>query len=233
MTVKLFVLGLPGSGKSTMAREIEEYIGKMGLGITRINDYVILEQMFHDDAKREQFRPAEHGGFDIIDLTVFDTVLKTLEKVIKQYILPTIPEGIILIEFARNDYLRAFQQFNRDFLQNAFFLYLDAKIEMCKQRIGNRINKPVYEDDYNVSDYIFETYYQKDDGKDLYDILNRDYKIHNRQVKIIDNNCSLKDASKIVKPFIDTIVGFAYTHVDLVDTPVDISGDPIAVETAG
>jgi adenylate kinase family enzyme len=209
MAVKLFVLGLPGTGKSTMAREIKEYIGKLGLGISRINDYVFLKQMFYDDAKREQFRPAKHGGFDIIDLTVFDTALQRLEKVTKQYILPTIPEGIILIEFARNDYLRAFQQFNQDFLQDAYFLYLDAEIETCKQRIRNRVNNPICEDDYNVSEYIFETYYQKVDDRDLSDILNKDYKIDNRRVKIINNNCSLKEASETIKPFIDTIIGSA------------------------
>ena len=206
MTVKLFVLGLPGSGKSTVAREITKYVDKMGWESIHINDYPILEQMFHDDAERKQFRPAENGGFDILDLPVFDTALKLLEKATQQYILPTIPEGIILIEFARNDYLRAFQQFSNTFLQDAYFLYLDAEIDICKQRIRDRVNNPAFEDDYNVSDYIFETYYHEDDGKDLPDFLEREHRIGKQRISIIDNNCSLEAASKKIDQFIDTII---------------------------
>ena len=206
MTVKLFVLGLPGSGKSTVAREIEDYIGKKGVRLRRINDYIILEQMFHDDAKCEQFRPAENGGFDILDLTVFDTALKMLEKVTKQYILPAIPEGMILIEFARNDYRKAFQQFSNEFLQDSYFLYLDTWLEICKQRIRNRITNPNNPDDYNVSEYIFEAYYNKDNGKDLYDILEGGYQIDKQLVKIIDNNSSLGVVLQKIAPFIDAII---------------------------
>jgi adenylate kinase family enzyme len=219
MAVKLFVLGLPGTGKSTMAREIKEYIGKLGLGISRINDYVFLKQMFYDDAKREQFRPAKHGGFDIIDLTVFDTALQRLEKVTKQYILPTIPEGIILIEFARNDYQKAFQQFNQDFLQDAYFLYIDAEIETCKWRIRDRVNNPAFEDDYNVSDYIFEKYYHKDDGRDLPDFLEMEHRIGKQRVSIIDNNCSLEAASKEIAPFIDAIIDSEYAYKSILAQP--------------
>jgi len=207
MAVKLFVLGLPGSGKSTVARKIAEYVDKMDWESTRINDYAILEQMFHDDAEHKQFKPADCGGFDVLDFTVIDAALKRLEQATKQYILSTKLEGIILIEFARNDYRKAFQQFNQDFLQNAYFLYLDAETETCKQRIRDRINNPVFEDDYNVSEYIFEKYYHEDDGKDLPDFLEKEHRIGKQQVRIIDNNCSLETASKKIDQFIDTIIG--------------------------
>ena len=219
MTVKLFVLGLPGSGKSMVAREIAEYVDKMGRKSTRINDYPILEQMFHDDVERKQFKPADRGGFDIIDLTVFDTALKMLEKATQQYILPTIPEGIILIEFARNDYQKAFQQFNQDFLQDAYFLYLDTEIEICKWRIRDRVNNPAFEDDYNVSDYIFETYYHEDDGKDLPDFLEREHRIGKQRISIIDNNCSLEAASKKIDQFIDTIIVSEYAFISILAQP--------------
>lgn len=205
MTVKLFVLGLPGSGKSTVARGIEEYVGKMGLEITRVNDYVILEHMFYDDAKRELFRPADHGGFDIIDLAVFDTALKILEKVTKQSILPTIPEGVILIEFARNDYQKALSQFSYEFLQGAYFLYIDTRVDICKQRIHDRIVNPNNPDDYNVSEYIFKTYYNNDDGKNLHEILEA-YQIDKQMARIFDNNSSLEVVLQKITPFIDEII---------------------------
>src|SRR6266581_9014445 len=111
MTVKLFVLGLPGSGKSTIAREIAKNIDNRGLESIRINDYVILEQMYHDDIECKQFQPADRGGFDVIDLTVIDTALKKLEQS-AQYLISYKPERVILIEFARNDYRKAFKLFS-------------------------------------------------------------------------------------------------------------------------
>ena len=56
--MKLFILGLPGSGKSTIAREIEKRIEEMESQSIRICDFAILEQMFHDDVKGKQFKPA-------------------------------------------------------------------------------------------------------------------------------------------------------------------------------
>ena len=208
MTVKLFVLGLPGSGKSTVARYISTYAGDMGWKTMHINDYAILKGMFDKDkdSDHKQFKPADNGGFDILDHTVFDTALQRLEQEVNQHLLSDEQKEIVLIEFARNDYVRAFQQFNDAFLQDAFFLYLEAEISTCKVRIRNRINNPICEDDYNVSEYIFETYYQKDDGKELSDILDREYKVDQQQVRIIDNNCSLEVASRNISPLIDTVI---------------------------
>jgi adenylate kinase family enzyme len=204
MTVKLFVLGLPGSGKSTIAREIAKNVDNRGLESDRINDYVILEQMFHDDVERKKFCPTDYGGFDVLDLTVIDTALKQLEQ-FTQNLISYKPEGVILIEFARNDYRRAFKLFSEAFLQDAYFLYLDTEIETCKKRIRNRIDSPSYTDDYYVSEYIFDTYYNNDDGKCLSQILINEYGIDKQHVRGIDNNTSLEEASRKITPFVDMI----------------------------
>jgi adenylate kinase family enzyme len=206
MAVKLLVLGLPGSGKSGIARYIATYIGDKGWESTHFNDYATLQKMFHDDTESKQFKPAEHGGLDVLDHTVFDTALQRLEQEVNQYLLSAKQKEIMLIEFARNDYLRAFQQFSEIFLQDAYFLYLDTKVDICKQRIRKRIENPIYADDYYVSEFIFETYYHIDNGQYLSDILERDYELNKQRLKIIDNNCSLEAASKKIDPFIDTIV---------------------------
>ena len=206
MAVKLFVLGLPGSGKSGVARYIQTYARDKDWKAAHFNDYAILKKMFHDDTEGKQFKPAPHGGFDVIDFTVIDTALQRLEQEVNQHLSSAKPKEIILIEFARNDYQKAFQQFNQDFLQDAYFLYLDAEIETCKQRIRDRVNNPAFEDDYNVSDYIFETYYHEDDGKALPDFLEREHRIGKQRVSIIDNNCLLEEASKKIDQFIDTVI---------------------------
>ena len=205
MAVKLFVLGLPGSGKSGVARYIQMYARDKDWKATHFNDYAILKKMFHNDTKK-QFKPACHGGFDVIDFTVIDTALQELEQQVNQYLSSAKQQEIVLIEFARNDYLRAFQLFSDTLLQDAYFLYLDAEIKICKQRICERIEDPIYDDDYYVSEHIFETYYHEDDGKDLPDFLEREHQIGKQRVRIIDNNCSLKAASQKIDQFIDIII---------------------------
>ncbi len=219
MAVKLFVLGLPGSGKSAVARYIAMYARDKGWKATHFNDYAILKQMFNIDIEGKQFKPASHGGFDVIDFTVINTALWRLEQAVNQHLSSVKQQEIVLIEFARNNYLRAFRQFSNAFLQDAYYLYLDAGIETCKQRIWNRVNNPVFEDDYNVSEYIFEKYYHEDDGKDLPDFLERYHQFGKQRVRIIDNNCSLEAASKKIDQFIDTIIDFEYAFISILAQP--------------
>jgi thymidylate kinase len=111
-----------------------------------------------------------------------------------------------LIEFSRNDYQRAFQQFSEAFFQNAYFLYLNVELETCKRRIRERITHPTTPDDHFVSEYIFKAYYNRDNGQYLPSILEREYKLDKERVLVIDNDCSLEEASNRIKPFIDAII---------------------------
>lgn len=207
MVLKLFVLGLPGSGKSTVARYITKYLESRNWKGTRINDYVILEKMFYTDTEGKLFRPTDYGGFDILDLNAFDTALQRLEQAINQHLSSTKQEEIVLIEFARNDYQVAFQQFSAKLLQDAYFLYLDANIETCKRRIRERITYPSTEDDFFVSEYIFSVYYHEDNGKFIPQILERDYGIDKQRVEVIENNGSLSVSIAQINQFVDTLCG--------------------------
>jgi adenylate kinase family enzyme len=207
MTVKLFILGLPGSGKSTVARYIQKYIESQHLSASRFNDYGILKEMFHNDSEGKQFKPADGGGFDVLELTVFDTALERLEQKVKRDATSAKSAEIILIEFSRADYRHAFRQFNKDFLQNpdTYFLYLATELDICKQRIEHRTDNPRFEDDYPVSRYIFEQYYHQDDGQFLPNILESEYQIGRQHVRIINNNCSLVEKSTETDVFVDFI----------------------------
>ena len=205
MTVKLFVLGLPGSGKSTVARFITISAMDKGCQTTRFNDYAILQKLFRADIEGKQFKPAKHGGFDILDLTVCDTALQRLEQEVNQHLLLAKQEEIVLIEFSRNDYRKAFLQFSYEFLHDAYYLYLDVDTETCKKRIRKRTANPSTDDDFFVSEYIFRTYYNKDNGRHLPRILKRNYKIDKQRVRVIDNNGSLKNSTTQINRFINTI----------------------------
>lgn len=208
MSEILFILGLPGSGKSAIARHIGRYVRNQGRGIKRFNDYRILHEMFRQDAEKKQFKSAEPEGFDVIDENVFDKALHELEWKVKEYLSSSkaTPRKIIIIEFARNNYRRAFEQFSSGFLQSACFLYLDVEVEVCKQRIRTRAEKPKYKDDYPVSEYIFETYYYGDDGEHISWYLENNHKIEQHRVLALDNNGTLKSVGKRVNSFIDAIM---------------------------
>jgi adenylate kinase family enzyme len=205
MALKLFILGSPGSGKSTVSLHITSILNSRNWESTRFSDHIILQKMFHADTEGNQFKPAEFGGFDVIDLEAFNTALKRLELEVKEHSITVKPKSFIVIEFSRNDYQRAFQQFSDTFLQDAHFLYLDVEIENCKRRILERIANPSSEDDFFVSDYIFSTYYNKDNGRSIPQILARDYGIEKQRVEIIDNNGLLSDSIARINKFVDTI----------------------------
>jgi hypothetical protein len=207
MAVKLFILGLPGSGKSTVSRYISSYARKKLWSTVRFNDYEILYQMYREDTQG-RFKPTAHGGFDVLDLTVFDLALRELEQRVKPYITTVQLEEIGLIEFSRNDYERAFQQFSREFLQDAYFLYLNVDLETCKNRIRERIAHPATAYDHYVSEYIFETYYHDDDGSDLPQILKRNYAIDSLKVLVMNNSGLQKDFSTSIDQFVDTVITF-------------------------
>jgi thymidylate kinase len=209
MPVKLFILGLPGSGKSAVARYISAKVYAEGQhwATTRFNDYKILDDMFHQDTAG-RFKPAESGGFDVLDLKVFDEALQTLEQEVNMYIDTLKPEEkkLVLIEFSRNDYHDAFQLLNRSFLTHAYFLYFYAEVEVCKKRIQHRVADPRFEeDDHPVSDYIFENYYYGDDEEHLAEILASDYKVDGQRVLIVNNNGSLQEVLGGIITFMDAM----------------------------
>src|SRR5437764_1080820 len=125
MSVKVFVLGRPGSGKTTAVRRMMELAKERGWNTRRIKDFEILHSMFLADSEHKEFLPVAHGGFDVIDFSVLDTALEKLEKVVEEQKSQSSSEDdLIIIEFARNDYRKAFKRFNPQFLQDAFFLFV-------------------------------------------------------------------------------------------------------------
>lgn len=215
--VKLFVLGLPGSGKSALSRYISDYVNHPGDDTTtylhwtaiHFNDYAILLDLFHQDTEGKRFKPAKPGGFDVIDLNVFNEALVILEQKVNTYIdsLNSEEQKLIIIEFSRNDYEKAFQLFNEAFPKHAYFLYLDTALDECKQRVNQRAAHPTNEkDDYPVSDYIFEGYYCRDNWIQIRGDLAKEYKTNKESIWTFNNNHSYKLALLEIKPYIEKML---------------------------
>jgi hypothetical protein len=174
MVIKLFILGRPGSGKSTVARHIIKLAQRESWVATYYCDYNILYNMFQAELHnpsyiQQHFEPVDHSGFRVIDFSVLDPALHIIQKRAIASLNDCDPynQRLLVIEFARNDYFQAFSQFDPVFLQDAHFLFLDANVDLCIQRIHNRVAHPDSIDDHFVLDDIITGYYQKDSTPDM------------------------------------------------------------------
>src|SRR6266496_4545944 len=201
--MKIFVLGRPGSGKSTAARKVNYLLGQYGWSVRHVNDYEILYEMFLADTQHLRFRPTEHNGFDAIDLAVMDNVLEEVEKRARNNLLEV---NAVTIEFARNDYRKALKQFTPAFLKSAYFLFLDADIETCLRRVHERVERSTSGDDHpSFSDDLFRSYYDKENREYMIHRLQKEFDIC-KQVKVINNTGPFEDFVTHVEQFANTIL---------------------------
>lgn len=162
MFIKIFVLGRPGSGKTTAFRRVSTLMGNKNWPVTRIRDYGILQRMSRDKIEGKKFRPADYGGFDVIDFSVLDSSLVEVERRVRLHMLTSEENELVVIEFARSDYKTGLTPFSSEFLQGAHILFVDADIETCIQRIHQRVANGLLPDNHFVSDHILRGYYGND-----------------------------------------------------------------------
>ncbi|HYT42654.1 MAG TPA: hypothetical protein VEP90_09925 [Methylomirabilota bacterium] len=174
-----FLLGRPGSGKSTAALEIRQFAEDRGWATKHIFDYKLLQAMFLQEKKQgrtsqgEKFipkGPKECNGFDVSDFSVLDTVLEKMAEEVRQEELGFQEKNVLIIlEFARDNYSRALFRFGPDFLRDAHLVYLKVDLGTCIDRIRQRVECDCRPHSYNhfVSEDIMRGYYCKDDWSEV------------------------------------------------------------------
>jgi len=206
MSVKLFILGCPGSGKSTASYYIAGVVWRKGWAVSRFKDYDILYEMFKADTEGKKFHPTpNHDGFDVIDFSVLDAALEELSRRFEERISSARKNDIIIIEFARNDYSKALKLFSRGLLQEAYFLFIEANVKNCIQRIRVRAAHPRTPDDFFVSKKILKDYYDRDYREYITSRLKADFSIA-KQIEIIDNTGSMKEFLEKVRRFAERVL---------------------------
>jgi hypothetical protein len=215
----VFILGLPGSGKSSAARYIKTYVPEhfSGWSTERKSDYTILKRMCYEE-KDVRLHPTENDGFDVLEHSAFNSALKRLNsEVLEEYEGSGSANKLTTIEFSRNDYTFALEEFFLDFLvkfhKSTYILFIETDIPVCKERIQKRISKPLGDrsvDDHPVSEFIFETYYKRDKQHYCDSVVKRlreRFRIPDSHTQVIQNGeLAEKDFQEIVGMFTEGIL---------------------------
>jgi len=199
MIIKVFALGRPGSGKSVAAHRLAEAEWNRGYPAVRLGDYAILHQEaqqeddlykrgLYDHTRPRQFYLTDHNGFGVYDFAVLDDALRKLMRQIHDREQRAWNDRqLVVLEFARNNYQHAFEILGQSVLQDAYFLYVNAHVEECIERIKQRISYPTSADDHYVPEAILRTYYNEDDSSTLTSHL-ATYGVPNKHVIVVENH---------------------------------------------
>lgn len=97
------------------------------------------------------------------------------------------------------------EQLGKELIQEAHFLFLDADIDTCVQRIHERVQHPLTLDDHFVSDKVLECYDQPDYVVTNVHLLKTTFSIDAVRIRIIDNskNCNEREFYKKINDFVD------------------------------
>ncbi len=209
MLKKLFVLGFPGSGKSTVSRYIVDHVQRSYKSwlAQRICDYNLLYNMFKQDIKRKDFYPVKHGGFYVTNPTKYDDALKQLEKSVNS--LNMKENKLLVIEFARGDYARALKLFQKDFFRNSSYLFLYADLNTCLERIAQRIKDQRSIDDHFVPEHSLERFISaaaEDYPESVHTQIRCSFEGKYSRFKIIDSRGSKESTIAKANSFTDEII---------------------------
>jgi adenylate kinase family enzyme len=218
MTVIVFLLGRPGSGKSQIARYIkgdespatsdrEGYLPE-NCEVVHITDYKHLLQMFQQEKEqkpaptRRCFKSSKYGGFSVTKFGFSHGVLDDALEQVNANILREMEnehEGtpkLILIEFARSDYRSIKNAFDTNILENAWTLYLQVDHEICVERVQQRARHRQWEDDSFVPSNIMNDYYGKEDLMGVEEVFRKE------KIEVIENSGDWSNTQTRVEEFI-------------------------------
>ena len=198
MIIKVFSIGRPGSGKSVAAHRLAEAAWNNGIPAMRLGDYEILQkEALLEDAlyqaeelsqEQRRYYLTEHNGFGVRDFSVLDSALLKLRDRLDERVERAKDDSqLVVLEFARDTYRRAFELLGPDTLRDSFFLYVNANVEECIARINERTLRPTTSDDHYVPEAILRSYYKNDDGYDLESHLAA-YGVKSDHIFIVENH---------------------------------------------
>lgn len=216
----IFMLGRPGCGKSYLYNNVFVPVFKKK-GITeieRLDDFPVLQELLDKDTGFKRHIRAD-GGFQVTDWTIVDDVLKEMDKMLKA---KEKNGKIILVEFARDNYRKAFKNFSNYVRLRSLLIYIWASLDVClesnKKRFEKKNDVDSVEygkssngaDNHIVPEALMNTYYKTDDIEQVFlknknrfpsGILNWELKIFNNSNRDMNPGKKEKIFFKLIEEY--------------------------------
>jgi len=204
MVKYIFILGRPGCGKSFIFEILNKRFKSQGIAekLEKIDDFPVLKELLNKDTELKK-HITKDGGFAVMDQSVLNKALQIINKRLPKI---TSPQKIIFIEFARNNYKEALNNFSSEILKNSVILYIKTSLETCLKRNKERFKKGMKADDHIVPPRVMESYYKTDD---IEESLLKNKKSELENIFVLENdNISVEELKlrldDFVKFFIET-----------------------------
>lgn len=175
----IFVLGLPGSGKSTARQLLVDRLKSRAREVEDLSDYPLLYQYFITQAvlgnSTDRVAADGEGGFVVRDISV---LVDALDRINSRAQVALANGRTCVIEFARKSMSESLAQFDPSVTGLAQIVYLRASAKTRHQRIqgraqdlgpnsfvdGSRVGLTV-SDDHPISSEVMERLYDNDDSE--------------------------------------------------------------------
>jgi adenylate kinase family enzyme len=131
------LIGRPGAGKTTVASALLQALGRAAPAVRTkyVSDLEFVRRAFSSGETDGRYVPTEDGGFFIVDSTLYSEALVALADLLKTSASEC---DLLVVEFARNDYLSAFDLLEREGVRIDLIVYLDVPFSVAQERNRNR-----------------------------------------------------------------------------------------------
>ncbi|MEM1688974.1 MAG: AAA family ATPase [Candidatus Hadarchaeales archaeon] len=197
--MNIFLLGRPGSGKTTIFKMLREELASSGVDaeIVKINDFPILLKIFEEDKEFKRHKPTP-GGFKVTDESVWDDMAKELAKTVEKL---QEPGRLVFVEFARKSYERALKNFDKKILEKSLAIYVKVPFDICLKR--NLKRSGMETEIHLVPEEEMRKTYEEDDHDKISEFL---------PLIIVENVGDFEDLKKKTKEIVQKILEYWRKH---------------------
>jgi len=216
----VFVVGLPGAGKSYVRRILADQLKRRGVRVQGLSDYVyayrdFLHGLIKLDKRGIGFQPYTGGAFMVQDEATLQPALQALAQAVRGSVQES---EITLVEFARADLVAALEEFG-ELRTRSHVIHVEASPSLRESRLIRRAEPPesvidadsvrlTLSDNHLLPSTVERSLYGEDDIKQL----KKSPRWRDRTAEIendIDDDGQRVNAS--VQAFIDRVVD-RYRH---------------------